>query len=92
MAPDRRTSAVRPPPGPGLAGAIAGRNKLDLTAEVRSRYGVDRSEELSISDASDLIDALKAPANGRGGECGGRHHSVHFVQLFGLFYPFRRLD
>jgi hypothetical protein len=47
--------------------AIAGRNKLDLTGEVRSRYGVDRPEELSISDASDLIDALKAPANGRGG-------------------------
>lgn len=47
--------------------AIAGRNKLDLPAELQRRFGVERPEDLSISQASDLIDALKASANGRGG-------------------------
>jgi hypothetical protein len=47
--------------------AIAGRNKLDLPAELQRRFGITRPEDLSIAQASDLIDALKAPANGRGG-------------------------
>jgi hypothetical protein len=47
--------------------AIADRQQLDLAAELRSRFGIDRPEDLSITEASRLIDELKAPANGNGG-------------------------
>jgi hypothetical protein len=46
--------------------AIASRQGLDLTATLHERYGIDRPEDLAISEASQLIDALKAPANGAG--------------------------
>ena len=47
--------------------AIATREGIDLAAELHSRYGVDWPDDLAISQASDLIDALKAPLNGSGG-------------------------
>jgi hypothetical protein len=47
--------------------AIAGRDRRDLTEILRARYGLDRPEDLSISEASELIDELKAQANGQGG-------------------------
>ena len=37
-----------------------GVNEDDLAAPIRDSYGVGRPEELSVSEASDLIDALKA--------------------------------
>jgi hypothetical protein len=47
--------------------AIASRQGLDLAATLHERYGIDRPEDLAISEASQLIDALKAPVNGAGG-------------------------
>ena len=47
--------------------AIATRQGLELAAELRSRYGVDRANDLAIREASELIDALKAQPNGSGG-------------------------
>lgn len=47
--------------------AIANRQKLDLTAELRSRFGVERPDDLSLSQASELIDAIKPETNGTGG-------------------------
>jgi hypothetical protein len=47
--------------------AIANRQKLDLAAELRSRFGVDRPDDLSLSQASELIDAIKPETNGTGG-------------------------
>lgn len=47
--------------------AIANRQRLDLAAELRSRFGVDLPDELSISEASELIDQLKPQTNGSGG-------------------------
>jgi hypothetical protein len=46
--------------------AIADRQKLDLDTELRNRFGVDRPEDLSIVEASELIDAWKSSANGNG--------------------------
>ena len=46
--------------------AIADRQGLDLAAELRSRFGVNQPEELSITEASQTIDELKAVANGNG--------------------------
>ena len=43
--------------------AIAGRRNLDLTEELR-RFGIERPEDLSLSEASQLIDAIKPSANG----------------------------
>jgi len=47
--------------------AIANRQRIDLTSELRNRFGVDRPDDLGISQASELIDSLKATANGNGG-------------------------
>jgi len=46
--------------------AIADRQGLDLVAELRNRFGVEQPEDLSISEASSLIDELKSSANGNG--------------------------
>jgi len=44
--------------------AIAQRNHLDATNIVQSRYGVDAPEDLTITEASALIDDLKGTRNG----------------------------
>ena len=44
--------------------AIANRQNLDLTEELRSRFGVFRADDLSLDQASQLIDAIKASTNG----------------------------
>lgn len=44
--------------------AIANRQRIDLTAELRSRFNVERPDDLGISQASELIDSLKASGNG----------------------------
>jgi hypothetical protein len=46
--------------------AIAGRQRIDLQQLLGDRFGVSRPEDLSISDASQLIDDLKGAAEGRG--------------------------
>jgi hypothetical protein len=46
--------------------AIAQRQQLNATNIVQSRYGVDTPEDLSITEASELIDSLKSQANGNG--------------------------
>ena len=40
--------------------AIANRHHVDLASQLRDRFGVERPEELSLGDASELIDSLKA--------------------------------
>lgn len=47
--------------------AIAGRQRVDLRQLLGDRFNVDRPEDLSISDASSLIDELKGPAESNGG-------------------------
>jgi hypothetical protein len=44
--------------------AIAGRRNLDLTDELRGRFGIERPEDLSLNEASQLIDAIKPSTNG----------------------------
>lgn len=44
--------------------AIADRQSLDLAAELQARFGAQEPEELSITEASGLIDQLKSSANG----------------------------
>jgi len=44
--------------------AIANRQKLDLAEELRSRFGVYRPDDLSLDEASHLIDVIKPDANG----------------------------
>jgi hypothetical protein len=44
--------------------AIANRQNVDLIEELRSRFGVYRVEELTLHQASRLIDAIKSSANG----------------------------
>ena len=46
--------------------AIASRQGLDLAAALHERYGIDRPEDLAITEASETIDSLKAQANGAG--------------------------
>ena len=46
--------------------AIASRQQIDLDAELQSRYGVNRPEDLSIQEASELIDAIKPVPVGSG--------------------------
>ena len=38
---------------------IANERQIDLGAELQNRFAVDRPEDLSIRQASELIDALK---------------------------------
>jgi len=47
--------------------AIASRKRIDLTVLLRDRFGVDRPDDLTLRDASTLIDELKngAAAGGR---------------------------
>jgi len=47
--------------------AIANRRRLDLTAELRDRFGVDRPDDLSVSQASEMIDSIKPQPSGNGG-------------------------
>lgn len=47
--------------------AIAQRNHLDVTNIIQSRYGIDTPEDLTITEASALIDDLKGTRNGNGG-------------------------
>jgi hypothetical protein len=42
--------------------AIARRHDLDLAAELQSRFSLDEPGELSLLQASQLIDALRSPA------------------------------
>ena len=46
--------------------AIADRQHVDLFNELRRRFGVESPEDLSITEASQSIDELKATANGSG--------------------------
>lgn len=46
--------------------AIASRQRLDLSAELQRRFGVNRPDDLSISQASQLIDAIKPQSDGIG--------------------------
>lgn len=46
--------------------SIAGRHGLDLAGELQNRFGAKEPEELSIAEASSLIDQFKASANGHG--------------------------
>ena len=47
--------------------AIANRLGLDLASTLQEKYGIDHPEDLAISQASELIDSLKAETNGSGG-------------------------
>ncbi len=47
--------------------AIANRLGLDLASTLQERFGIDHPEDLAISQASELIDSLKAETNGTGG-------------------------
>ena len=47
--------------------AIAGRQRVDLRQLLGDRFNVDRPEDLSIADASSLIEELKGPAESNGG-------------------------
>lgn len=47
--------------------AIARRQQMDLAKLLRQRFGTDKTADLSITEASGLIDELKAAANGSGG-------------------------
>jgi hypothetical protein len=44
--------------------AIALRQNLNLAEELRDRFRVERAEDLSLDQASQLIDAIKPSANG----------------------------
>ncbi len=47
--------------------AIAKQYGFDLQPELINRFGVPQPEDLLVSEASELIDLLKASANGGGG-------------------------
>lgn len=46
--------------------AIARSQGVDLAQTLKERYGVGRPDDLSVTEASELIDALKGSANGSG--------------------------
>ena len=46
--------------------AIADRNGIELADKLRASYGIDQAEQLSITEASALIDELKGQTNGNG--------------------------
>ena len=47
--------------------AIANRQRIDLTAELRNRFGVDRPDDLAIGEACEFIDAIKPQESVNGG-------------------------
>ncbi len=47
--------------------AIATRNGVDLALKLSGEFGVSKPDELSIGQASELIDSLKSQTNGSGG-------------------------
>jgi hypothetical protein len=47
--------------------AIADRNSINLAGVLQDRFGISQPEELTITEASALIDELKSQANGAGG-------------------------
>ena len=47
--------------------AIANRQHIDLAARLCERFGTDKATDLSITEASNLIDELKASVNSNGG-------------------------
>ena len=44
--------------------AIADRQQVDLLEELRGRFHLERPEDLSLAQASELIDAIKPSTNG----------------------------
>jgi hypothetical protein len=46
--------------------AIASRNRVELPQLLQQRFQADQPGDLSITQASELIDELKAPTNGNG--------------------------
>jgi hypothetical protein len=55
-------------PQAGMIRTIANRRGLDLNAELQNRYGVERPEDLSLHEASEMIDAIKPePVDGGAG-------------------------
>ena len=46
---------------------IADRQRVDLAGLLRQRFGVDQAGDLTITEASALIDEMKSPVNGTGG-------------------------
>jgi hypothetical protein len=65
-----RTAAEAPHPRPATANqvraihAIAKQQELDLGDQLRKRFGVCRPDDLSLDEASQLIDAFKLSTNG----------------------------
>ncbi|MFH1267446.1 MAG: hypothetical protein ABIK89_17115 [Planctomycetota bacterium] len=47
--------------------AIAARQKINLAAELRRRFQVERPQDLDLSQASELIDAIKPESSNGGG-------------------------
>ncbi|MBV09486.1 hypothetical protein [Rubinisphaera sp.] len=47
--------------------AIANKARIDLPSELNQRFGVSRPDDLTLSQASELIDAIKPQTNGTGG-------------------------
>lgn len=46
---------------------IADRQRVDLAGLLRHRFVIDTAGDLSITEASELIDEMKSPTNGNGG-------------------------
>ena len=46
---------------------IADRQRVDLAGLLRQRFGVDQAGDLTITEASSLIDEMKSSTNGTGG-------------------------
>lgn len=44
---------------------IASRQGIDLAGELRSRFGVDHPQDLTLAQASQLIDGLKSQSSGQ---------------------------
>jgi hypothetical protein len=47
--------------------AITDRQGVEISSLLRTRFSIDRPEDLSITEASALIDELKSTAGGQGG-------------------------
>jgi hypothetical protein len=59
-------AAVRPatPAQVRAIHGIASSRQLDLVAELTSRFAVERPDDLTVEQASQLIDAIQQPPNG----------------------------